>query len=306
MIFVAKGSAHRMAEVEVALEAAAKLQWVLRALEAAETQLNDAQIANRFVGEARRRLRRVREAGHRTFRIGILGEANSGKSSIANLIVEGAMLPATPMANTRLPTLLYYAPAPNVEVLTQTGQRFPAATHPDIALSEIVRLDVGLPSRILSRIEIVDCPGSANPLFHAEVPAATHQGIHGAMWATVATQAWRETERLAWSALPARIKKRGILIVTHSDLIRSEDDARKLRHRLEPIAMKEFAGLCFVAKEAAGGHSPQKNQLDEGRAGLVAQINQLASSFETERAHKVSRLVREIADCTLGKVDRGF
>ena len=46
------------------------------------------------------------------------------------------------------------------------------------------------------------------------------------------TQAWKETERSAWERIPARLRGRALLAVTHCDLLRRESDKEKLLARL--------------------------------------------------------------------------
>src|SRR5262249_50277810 len=158
-----------------------------------------------------RALRRVISAVVRPFRVAILGEANSGKSSLANLIAgEPTLLPASPLPNTRLPTLLRYAPAPCVEAFYETGRRTPLLPRGPMSFEGVLRLEVGLPNSSLRRVEVLDCPGSANPLFRAEAAASVlPQRVDMVLWVTVATQAWRETERVSWQSLPYRLRRRG-------------------------------------------------------------------------------------------------
>jgi hypothetical protein len=161
----------------------------------------------------------------------------------------------------------------------------------------IVRIEVGLPSETLRWIEILDFPGSANPLFPTDLLAVLRHGIDAAIWATVATQAWRETERTAWLGLPQRIRSRGLLAVTHCDLIATEEDLKKLRTRLETSAQPRFQGMCFVAARPAHAISSH-----DGPAHLSSQIWQMAQRFSAERLSKAMLMTRHLAARTFERL----
>src|SRR5258708_17918093 len=48
-----------------------------------------------------------------------------------------------------------------------------------------------------------------------------------AIWCTLSTQAWKESERVAWEQIPARLRSRGLLVATHSDLLRNGSDLER-------------------------------------------------------------------------------
>jgi len=249
-----------------------------------------------------RALLRLSQFLGRPLRLAVLGESNAGKTTITNLIAGGITLPVLPVANTRLPTLLRYAPVPRIEALCENGQKFTLTPDNELLVPNILRLEVGLPSEYLRRVEVLDFPGSANPLFHADMAVIPRQGVDAVIWATVATQAWRETERRAWSKLPQRLRRRGILAVTQCDLVRDETDFSKLKARLKLVQEEHFVALCFVAAErksemaAAGSeqHSP---------AALRNEVERLRQGFNAERGRKAVHLTRRIASRALARME---
>ncbi|MGO9172053.1 MAG: hypothetical protein ACLP7P_08825 [Rhodomicrobium sp.] len=277
------------------MEYSAELRYFIRSLDAAQDVLREAANSHPGLKVPSRALGRVAKVMQRPFRLAILGEANSGKTSLANLIVGGMTLPALPVANTRLPTLLRYAPVPGAGALYASGETFPLSVSDDVSSHAIIRVDVGLPSEILRRIEILDFPGSANPLFPSALSAVLMHGIDAAIWATVATQAWRESERTAWLGLPRRIRSYGVLAVTHSDLISTEEDFRRLRTRLETAAKPHFQGMCFVA-------APVNSPEHVNTSGLVSQIWQLVEQFSANRLSKAVLVTRRLARQTLERL----
>jgi hypothetical protein len=287
------------------MQSGVKLKSLIQSLEDAQNLLDKNANLDPGLRVTSRALRRIAGRVNRPFRVAILGESNSGKSSIANLIAGEIALPALPVANTRIPTLLYYAPVPVVEALHDSGERFSLAFNDNVSLEQIVRLEVGLPSKTLADIEILDFPGSENPLFQMDVLAVLRHRVDAAIWATGATQAWRETERVAWCGLPARLRRRGLLAVTHRDLITSEDDFRRLRSRLETIAKTHFSALCFVAASQSRVPGEGIQKLKEiTAADLRSQLDRLRSEFQTERFEKAAAITRRLASDALVRIEK--
>jgi hypothetical protein len=274
------------------IEHEAELQSFTRTLGNAHDLLHRAEKSYPILKTSRRALRRVAWVISRPLRVAILGESNSGKSSLANLILGNVTLPTLPVANTRLPTLLQYASTPYANALYTNGERFALSASGNASPEAIVRIEVGLPSETLRWIEILDFPGSANPLFPTDLLAVLRHGIDAAIWATVATQAWRETERTAWLGLPPRIRSRGILAVTHCDLIASGEDLKRLRARLEASAQPHFQGMCFVTSKP--GHAVGSQEAN-GAAHLNSLIWHMAQRFSAERLEKAMLMTRHLA-----------
>ena len=251
-----------------------------------------------------RALRRMAKVAGRPLRIGILGEANSGKSSLANLLAGVSVLPATLLANARLPVLLTYAPYPTVAAIYESGERvtFPllqdvartvAAIQDCAAMSCLLAgksvrsgalkfLEAGLPSDILRSTEILDLP-------------ADHPGLRGfrmdaAIWTTVATQAWRESERAQWAKLPQSVRSRSLLAVTFCDLVADrENNLKRLQARLDTSAKPYFQGICFVENG-----DPDLAAAAPRNKALFAQIQYLAHRFAAERFGKAMSVAHHV------------
>jgi hypothetical protein len=281
------------------LDYQAELRQFVQSLESAQSILRGAGASYSILEAPARALGRLSKAARRPLRLAILGESNSGKSSLANLLAGETTLPALPVANTRLPTLLSYAPAAVARALYPGGVRHTLSGNAKVPVETIVRLEVGLPIEMLKRIEILDFPGGANPLFPTGLLDVLRHGIDAAIWATVATQAWRETERIAWLALPIRIRSRGLLVVTHCDLIAAEEDFRKLRARLLADAGRHFQGMSFVSARHTAASAPTE-ALDAAR--LVEDIDRLARIFLAERLHKAVLITQRLAGQALGRL----
>src|SRR6516225_8004551 len=78
-------------------------------------------------------------------RVIVLGEANAGKTSVANLLLAAAVLPDSVVANTRRPLVLHYAEA--VGVTAVAGRETIALPIGQIATApRLDRIDIGLPN----------------------------------------------------------------------------------------------------------------------------------------------------------------
>jgi Dynamin family len=272
---------------------------LLQSLDSAQRALERVRNSYPVLQAPYRALGRIARAARRPLRLAILGESNSGKSTLANLLVGDVMLPALPAANTRLPTLLQYAPSTFAAAVLPDGQRFALGARGNIPPGHIMRLEAGLPNEVLRLVEIVDFPGGANPLLPTDPLDVLSHGIDAAIWTTVATQAWRESERAAWLRLPQRIRSLGLLAVTHCDLISSADDFKRLRARLEAVAAPHFQGVFFIAA-AKSNETPAAEWAEN--AALFSEMRRLAHQFSSERVAKAALVSRLLAAAVLERL----
>lgn len=167
-------------------------------------------------------------------RVVLLGEVNAGKSSLANLLIGEPVVPTSVIANTRYPLRFHYAERPQLVAVLQGGGReqFAWSEIDDVSRHPIKRLDVGLAIDRLKIFEVIDLPGLGNPT--ADPSTFTHHYSlgHLAIWCTVATQAWKESERRAWTRISGARQASALLAVTHMDLLSTADDRQKVLDRL--------------------------------------------------------------------------
>ena len=149
-------------------------------------------------------------------------------------------------------------------------------------------LEIGFPSSTLLSIEILDHPVNyAGPAYRTDA----------AIWTTVVTEAWRETERDQWARLPEAIRSRGLLAVTFCDLVAGKkNNLTRLQARLDTTAKPHFHGICFVEngdKDPAAG--AYKNKV------LFSQVRHLAQEFAAGRLAKAMTIARRMTASAIEK-----
>ena len=183
-------------------------------------------------------------------RVVVAGEFSSGKSSVINLILrEPLMLPSVGLKKRPL-TRIRYADATLVTAV-MTDDRLLEMPDPDAGLRDPHSREVliATPVSTLPGLEIVELPappdGPLDPAW-AEMAASADLFI----WCTIASQAWRLSEKACVQQLPDDLAARSVLAVTRSDLVRSESDRRKVSARLGSEVEPFFSENVFVS---AGG-----------------------------------------------------
>jgi hypothetical protein len=244
----------------------------------------------------------------RPLRLALMGEANSGKSALTNLLLGSSIIPALQLPNTRIPTLIRYADNPSVAALLTTGHTLPL-TAGAAPRADMIRIEVGLPIAHLRACEIMDFPGFADPwLGYGSMDVAKHR-IDGSIWCTFSTQAWKESERAAWRMLPARMRRHALLVVTNKDLLRDEQ-AQKVTARLEKVAMADFRGIALASSPKAlralngeGAVADSAQWHASGGAAFLEATGQLLLHIRQERLKRVQSFANGIAGKALNHLN---
>jgi len=271
-----------------------KIARAIRRLRRSRAELENSLAEFPQLASAIRALRRVEQRLERPIRVAIVGEFNAGKSSLANLLVGIDILPTAVVPNTRFPTLLYYAAAPEVFAVMAAGKRIAISADVPPQDGSVVRLDAGLPSHRLHAAELLDLPGLADPRFESSPADLVPHDVDAVIWCTVATQAWKESERAAWFQLAPRLRRRGLLAVTHRDLLGNRQDEAEVMARLRRLVGAEFRDMVMVSNVS----------------GLQADLETLEQSFERlldavrdERIRAAAQVASRIARQTLARIE---
>lgn len=244
-------------------------------------------------------LDRLQRALHRNPVVLIAGESNSGKTSVANLLAGLDVLPSAVIANTAVPVHLKHGVVPSVTAVTDRG-RIPLASLavneplPKFLYSGLERIDVDLPSMRNAGFEILDTPGC-----HGKVDLSEEADI--LLWCSVAARPWTESERRAVSDLPARLRERSLLVITHKDML-SEAECERVFGRYEEFAGTLFYGIVMIDAATRSFHAggPLNGRAgvrigDGDQSDLEAGFNELIDDYWDHRAVTGRRLCRHIA-----------
>ncbi len=254
-----------------------------------------------------RALRRMEQRLDRPLRLAICGEVNSGKSSLANLLGRIESLPTAAISNTRFPTLLYYADEPEIWAVSHPGRRVQLRADRKTLPQSVFRLEVGLPSPGLRAAQVLDLPGLAGP---GDVDLAAH-AVDAVLWCTVCTQAWKESERVAWGEMPARLRSRGLLVATHADLVANARDSEKLSTRLRGECGALFRDIVMVSTVNAlallreNERAPAEAEWQaSGADALDAALSALLLSVRDRRAQSALGVTGRIAHRALSYIEK--
>jgi hypothetical protein len=280
---------------------------ILRELKRARVELQG--VAGTTLPCAIRAFGRVEARLSRPLRVAIVGEFNSGKSSLANLLVGIESLPTAVVSSTRIPTLLYHALRPEIWAIHHNGRREQLRAAKEAREQSIMQLEVGLPSGRLREMQILDLPGLANPIFERRLGDLFLQNVDIVLWCTVSIQAWKESERAAWDRVPARLRGRALLVVTHGDLVHQVGDKRKLLYRLrkEAVSFRDIVLLSTneaLASMREGRKTPAAPTLEaSGANALESALAKLLLSVREHRTKAAVAVTRRIAQAALSRLE---
>ncbi len=255
------------------------------------------------ISSAIRALRRIETSLDRPPRIGIFGEFNAGKTSLTNILLGRKALPTSVVTSDRGSTLLRYSDNPALYAISGEGGRHrltSAAFQKLIARPALT--EIGVPFPRLREYEIVDTVGVSDPALGGLPPnRAASSYVHAAVWCTVATQAWKRTEISQWRTMPASVRRRSLLVVTHIDAVQDPRDREKIAERIRCEAANLFHGFVMVSlTEALRAMSPEGEINDHtawhgsGAADLqdwFAEIVEMARADKHRRALAATRAI---------------
>lgn len=264
-------------------------------LRAARERLIGTNIADEALAVCISGLARIEEALRRPLRIVVLGESNSGKTSVTDLLIGQGLLPTSVVSNTHLPVLIRYGEKAAVYGLDHDGTRIRVDSDTDDALTDLpyCALQVSLPIDRLRSYQILDTPPFASPtslVADADI----------VIWCTVATRAWTESERAAWATLPARCSRHALLVATHRDGLDTEDDARSVTARLGSLTSGLFRDVVLVdAESVRDGSDPTPDEdAASGADTLRLAVARLAADIVERKTRKAEKVVRKLARLT--------
>jgi GTPase Era involved in 16S rRNA processing len=185
-------------------------------------------------------------------RVAVIGEFNSGKSTLLNALLGASVLPASFITHTAYPTVIRYAARPTLAAEV-AGRRRVAFAWDDLDATpshHIRRLHIGMPLDRLRTITAIDTPGLGlgDPVLEERTIRAC-RSADLVIWCTPAMQAWKASEQQIWLSLPPSVRRRGILAVTFVDTLNTPSDAARVLMRLTTEARDLFSRIITTAAE---------------------------------------------------------
>lgn len=278
-------------------------QKYAKALRSARERLGNLRIDDPALPFCIAGLSRIDAMLNRPLRIVILGETNSGKTSVAGLLLGTGLLPVSVITNTDVPVLVTHGSEPSLFAITPDGNSVRADDHADDRLNgtPFRAIAVRLPLPWLQEYQIEDTPPTLVPAeFAAEADIV--------VWCTVATRAWTESERNLWLSVPARCRNAAILVATHKDSFYSDEDCTQVMRRLDTMTKGLFSEVLMVSAAEQPRDAADVGTIGSPKDGdvLRAAIARCADRLRARRLLKSRRLVKRLARLSLQALGRRF
>ena len=282
--------------------APAEWQKYAKVLRSARERLGNLRIDDPALPFCVAGLARIEAMLLRPVRIAILGETNSGKTSVAGLLLGTGVLPVSVLSNTSVPVLVSHGSEPSLAGINRDGISVRLDGPEDERLKEgpFSAIALSLPLPWLQDYQIADTPPTS-------LPAEFTADADIAVWCTVATRAWTESERSLWLSVPARCRNAAILVATHKDSFYSDEDCAQVMRRLGTMTKGLFSEIVIVsAAESGDAGEPGSIASSQDSDDLRAAIARCADRLRARRLLKSRRIVGRLARISLQAFGRRF
>lgn len=189
----------------------------------------------------------ARRVPGRRLRVVVAGEFKSGKSSVVNALLRQPILPMQSRQTSRPAFLVRHAPEGAGKVLlhhgtgqTERADRLDDAT--DFGGAGLCEVLVSAPH--LDGVELVELPFPCDGEVGAEA-LALMSGADLLIWVSIASQAWRLSEKSIVAQLPP-MRARSVIVLSRADKLRSPGDWDRVEERVQREAGPFFGAVAFV------------------------------------------------------------
>lgn len=226
-----------------------------------------------------------------TIRVVVCGEVNSGKSTLINALLRGRVLPD--LFGTKARPFIHVRPGDRAQ--TQACYADGSETSCDELTSEVLReaasCNITRDAAHLAGLEIIEMP-YLNERDITDEQIAFVESADVLVWMTIASQAWRLSEKTILDRCEKR-PKAAVLVVSRADKLRSDDDRAKLLGRLERETEDYFRSIVLLRGkdttiDAAGSDDEAWNLT--AAPELAAHLGRLAAEVRTSKVAAVAAL----------------
>lgn len=210
----------------------------------------------------------------------------------------GALSKADARPKPRASNIIYHSSDPGHAVYagakTATMFASPKAATPPSRL-----IEVGLPIELLKQVELIEVRNIPSSVSITPASLAFRQ-VDIAVWCTLATQAWKETEAMSWRRIPAVRRQSALMLVTYKDAISDCEDEIKIQKRLcratsgmfddiQLVSLKDAIASLLVSEE----EDMRRRLKDASNIGAVERsLMQMVQERKRHRMRKASKLLR--------------
>lgn len=225
----------------------------------------------------------------------VMGEYSAGKSTLLNLLLDQQALPTKVTATNLPPVWITYSDTPSCVGLRPDGSLEEVDlnnTGEDIREQYIV-LRLGVTADRLKDADIIDTPGISDPKLAKGALSFLGEYVDFVLWLSAANQAWRQTEKMAWTSFPETLRDNSVLVLTRADKMRSAIDLAKVVKRCVTETDHLFREIIPLqtTKAAAVDHADRTDAEDGAwcvTGGATIEVA-LATSLEAATKNRKSR-----------------
>ncbi|WP_282169545.1 dynamin family protein [Ruegeria atlantica] len=223
----------------------------------------------------------------------LMGEFSAGKSTLINFLLRSHTLP-TQVTATQLPPVWFSWGKQSAYVQRHDGKRenIELDALESVGVNDAQFVRIFLESDILEAVDLIDTPGISDPKISTDVWRRAVGQANGVLWCTHATQAWRETERATWVALPERLQHNSLLLVTRADTLGTKDRQKVLRRVNREAGHLFNRSILFSARDAITARDKSGDAEMWGRSGggkMVDSFLEITEQIMDNRADMLAR-----------------
>ncbi|WP_168222931.1 dynamin family protein [Oceanicola sp. D3] len=186
------------------------------------------------------------DAERKPVRVVVCGEVSAGKSTVLNALLRARVLPDNIGQTVRPVVTVSHRAETGVEAVDQDGEARSAELNGGTKIfHDAAEVRLWSDHAHLSGLEIVEVPlTKAEELTEEQVALIRSADVM--VWVTIASQAWRLTEKTIVEQLGSARPKHAILAVTRGDKLRNDRDRTRLRERMVRETEHFFQEWVFI------------------------------------------------------------
>lgn len=223
----------------------------------------------------------------------LMGEFSAGKSTLMNFLLRTQALP-TQVTATQLPPVWFSWGNRSAYVKRHDGstQNITLDELESVGVNDAQFIRIFLEADILEAVDLIDTPGISDPKISTDVWQRAVGQANGVLWCTHSTQAWRETERATWVALPERLQHKSLLLITRADALGVKDRQKVLRRVNREAGHLFNRTILFSARDAITARDKTGDAELWSRSGggkMVDSFLEITEQIMDSRADQLSR-----------------